>query len=60
MQPLSTSKLVIMPQGATVAAATTRSTARYGGMVLKYLVLHNMQMIRVLLIILVLALNRVV
>ena len=33
MQPLSASKLVIMLQGATVAAATTTSTARYGAMV---------------------------
>ena len=33
MQSLSTSKLVIISLGATVAAATTTSTARYGGMV---------------------------
>ena len=32
MQSLSTSKLVIISLGATVAAATTTSTARYGGM----------------------------
>ena len=33
MQSLSTSKLVIMLQVATVTAATTTSTARYGAMV---------------------------
>ena len=39
MQSLSTSKLVIILQVTTVAAATTTLTARYGGMVLKCFVL---------------------
>ena len=54
MQFLSTFNLVIMLQVTTVAAATTTSTARYGGMVLKCLVL---QMIWVMWIFLVFALS---
>ena len=52
MQSLSTSKLVIILQVTTVAAATTTLTARYGGMVL-----HTMQIIWVMWIFLVFALS---